>query len=93
MWHPSVRSRDLCVKACRWDSLDFYLEAIDLTRNAHLSLVVGFAGQCTWRSFLVYILTVNGCSRTEPPFSHCSIYIYVHIMLQIKLGKYVLNLV
>ena len=63
MWHPSVRSRDPCVKACRCDSLDFYLEAIDLTLNTHLSLVVGFAGQCTWRSFLVHILTVNGYSR------------------------------
>ena len=67
MWHPSVRSRDPCVKACRCNSLDLCLEAIDLTRNTHLSLVVGFAGPCTWRSLLVYMLTVNGCSRTEPP--------------------------
>ena len=65
MWHPSVRSRDPCVKACRCDSLDFYREAIDLTRNTRLSLVVGFAGQCTWRSSLVYILTVNIKDRTS----------------------------
>ena len=31
-----------CVKACRCDSLDFYFEAIDLTRNAHLFSGSGF---------------------------------------------------